>query len=129
MLQLQQALGEAQGTEDAREYAALLAEAKDRPRLRMHSFHRWYGKLVPAIPAAAIELWSEPGELGAGQSRWTISPAFASSSSGESDSAQARVSNGKQIAAANVKSRVADHVFEPPWRIIGAPRRLCDALQ
>lgn len=63
MLQLQRALDEAQGTEDARDYAARLADAKERPRVRIHSFHRWYGKLVPAIPAAAIELWSAPGEL------------------------------------------------------------------
>ena len=63
MLQLGRALDEAQDTVDAREFAARLAEAKERPRLRMHAFHRWYGKLVPAIPAAAIEAWSRPGEL------------------------------------------------------------------
>jgi len=63
VLQFQRALDEAQETEDARDYAARLTEAKKRPRVRIHSFHRWYGKLVPAIPAAAIELWSEPGEL------------------------------------------------------------------
>jgi SAM-dependent methyltransferase len=62
MLQLRRALDEAQGTEDARDYAARLAEAKERPRVRIHSFHRWYGKLVPAIPSAAIELWTAPGE-------------------------------------------------------------------
>ena len=40
-----------------------LAECKARPRAAMHAFHRYYGKLIPAIPAFAIERFSAPGEL------------------------------------------------------------------
>jgi methylase of polypeptide subunit release factors len=40
-----------------------LERAKQEPRLGIHSFHRFFGKLIPAIPAAAIELFSEKGEL------------------------------------------------------------------
>jgi len=40
-----------------------LVAAKEEPRLGIHSFHRFFGKLIPAIPAAAVELFSEPGEL------------------------------------------------------------------
>lgn len=40
-----------------------LASAKNIPRLGIHSFHRFFGKLIPAIPAAAVELYTEPGDL------------------------------------------------------------------
>jgi SAM-dependent methyltransferase len=40
-----------------------LKRAKEEPRLGIHSFHRFFGKLIPAIPAAAIDLFSEKGEL------------------------------------------------------------------
>jgi len=40
-----------------------LVTAKEEPRLGIHSFHRFFGKLIPAIPAAAVELFSEQGEL------------------------------------------------------------------
>jgi len=55
VLQLQRALDQAQGTEDARDYSARLADAKARARVRVHGFHRWYGKLVPAIRKALEE--------------------------------------------------------------------------
>lgn len=40
-----------------------LASAKSGNRLGIHSFHRFFGKLIPAIPASAIELFTEPGDL------------------------------------------------------------------
>jgi len=40
-----------------------LARAKKTPRLGIHSFHRYFGKLIPAIPAAAVELFTVKGEL------------------------------------------------------------------
>ena len=40
-----------------------LAAAKAAQRLAIHSFHRFFGKLIPAIPAMAIELFTKPGGL------------------------------------------------------------------
>ena len=40
-----------------------LERAKEAPRLGIHSFHRYFGKLIPAIPATAIELFTEKGDL------------------------------------------------------------------
>lgn len=37
--------------------------AKLEPRLGMHSFHRYYGKLIPAIPRTAIRLFTAEGDL------------------------------------------------------------------
>ena len=36
---------------------------KQEPRLGMHSFHRYYGKLIPAIPALFIEEFTKEGDL------------------------------------------------------------------
>jgi SAM-dependent methyltransferase len=63
VLKLRGALAEARDTAEARVFASRLADAKSRPRPGIHSFHRWYGKLIPAIPAAAIEAWTSPGQL------------------------------------------------------------------
>ena len=40
-----------------------LARAKEAQRLGIHSFHRYFGKLIPAIPASAIELFTDKGDL------------------------------------------------------------------
>ncbi|MBQ2719279.1 MAG: RsmD family RNA methyltransferase [Clostridia bacterium] len=40
-----------------------LDDAKGEERLGIHSFHRYYGKLIPAIPAVAIEEFTVPGEI------------------------------------------------------------------
>ena len=40
-----------------------LASAKNGNRLGIHSFHRFFGKLIPAIPASAVELFTAPGDL------------------------------------------------------------------
>lgn len=41
----------------------LLDAEKELPRTGMHSFHRYYGKLIPAIPAAFIKEFSKEGDL------------------------------------------------------------------
>jgi hypothetical protein len=56
-------LADAAATSAARDWAQALHEAKQQPRLRIHRFHRYYGKLIPAIPATAIALHSRPGDL------------------------------------------------------------------
>ncbi|MEM7245250.1 MAG: hypothetical protein AAF533_07885 [Acidobacteriota bacterium] len=50
-------------TGESRDFGEALAQAKEQPRHPVHAFHRWYGKLIPAIPAAAIDAFTEPGEL------------------------------------------------------------------
>ncbi len=40
-----------------------LEKAKDIKRLGIHSFHRYYGKLIPAIPHFAIEEYTKEGDL------------------------------------------------------------------
>lgn len=41
----------------------LLDEVKSEERLGMHSFHRYYGKLIPAIPRAFIRKFTKAGDL------------------------------------------------------------------
>lgn len=41
----------------------LLEEVKKEDRLGMHSFHRYYGKLIPAIPRSFIRKYTKPGDL------------------------------------------------------------------
>lgn len=36
---------------------------KNKKRLGIHSFHRYYGKLIPAIPSVAINLFTGKGDL------------------------------------------------------------------
>ena len=43
------------------DFFSVLQQEKLRPRARIHSLHRYYGKLVPAIPRASIQLYSRPG--------------------------------------------------------------------
>ncbi len=43
-------------------YKAILDAEKEKDRAGMHSFHRYYGKLIPAIPAAFIEEFTRPGD-------------------------------------------------------------------
>lgn len=45
------------------EYKTILNRTKEEKRLGMHSFHRYYGKLIPAIPRAFIREFTLPGEL------------------------------------------------------------------
>ena len=42
-------------------FKKILNEAKNEKRLGMHSFHRYYGKLIPAIPRAAIREFTVDG--------------------------------------------------------------------
>lgn len=44
-------------------FAGLLQAAKPEPREPIHSFHRYFGKLIPAIPRAAIREFTEPGDV------------------------------------------------------------------
>lgn len=39
-----------------------LENEKPQARLGIHSFHRYFGKLIPAIPAAAVEEFTSPGD-------------------------------------------------------------------
>ena len=41
----------------------LLDKTKEEPRLGMHSFHRYYGKLIPAIPRAFIRKFTKERDL------------------------------------------------------------------
>ena len=41
----------------------LLEVEKKLPRSGMHSFHRYYGKLIPAIPSAFIKKYTKEGDL------------------------------------------------------------------
>jgi len=43
-------------------YSNLLLKEKLVKRNGMHSFHRYFGKLIPAIPAFAIKNFTEPGD-------------------------------------------------------------------
>lgn len=44
-------------------YSELLNRIKIEKRSGMHSFHRYYGKLIPAIPNMFINEFTEPGDL------------------------------------------------------------------
>lgn len=44
-------------------YQAILENEKNKERLGMHSFHRYYGKLIPAIPGAFIQEFTQEGDL------------------------------------------------------------------
>lgn len=45
------------------ENRTLLEKVKEEKRLGMHSFHRYYGKLIPAIPRAFIKKFTNEGDL------------------------------------------------------------------
>ena len=44
-------------------YKNILLKTKSEERLGMHSFHRYYGKLIPAIPRSYIREFTQPGAL------------------------------------------------------------------
>ena len=44
-------------------YKIILDQTKEENRLGMHSFHRYYGKLIPAIPRAFIREFTSEGDL------------------------------------------------------------------
>lgn len=44
-------------------FAGLLRAAKLEPREPIHSFHRYFGKLIPAIPRAFIRELTQPGDI------------------------------------------------------------------
>ena len=44
-------------------YKKILDSEKNNKRSGMHSFHRYYGKLIPAIPRAFIREFTEKGDL------------------------------------------------------------------
>lgn len=43
-------------------YKKVLDKVKEEKRADIHSFHRYYGKLIPAIPRAYIELFTKKGD-------------------------------------------------------------------
>ena len=43
-------------------YKKILDQAKEEKRSDIHSFHRYFGKLIPAIPRAYIELFTNKGD-------------------------------------------------------------------
>ena len=45
------------------EYDKKLQEEKELKRVDMHSFHRYYGKLIPAIPSAFIKEFTKKNDL------------------------------------------------------------------
>ena len=44
------------------QYIKKLEEEKAKPRAGMHSFHRYYGKLIPAIPSLFIKEFTKEGD-------------------------------------------------------------------
>lgn len=44
-------------------YKKLLDNAKEEKRAAIHSFHRYYGKLIPAIPNSFIKAFTNEGDL------------------------------------------------------------------
>lgn len=46
---------------DQGDFQRRLNACKERPVSGIHSWHRYFGKLIPAIPAAAIEAYALPG--------------------------------------------------------------------
>jgi len=44
-------------------HRSALSAAKAETRARVHSFHRYFGKLIPAIPRFAIREFTKPGDL------------------------------------------------------------------
>lgn len=45
------------------EYSKFLENSKKENRVGMHSFHRYYGKLIPAIPNCFIDKFTKEGDL------------------------------------------------------------------
>ena len=47
---------------DKSKYKKVLDKVKEEKRADIHSFHRYFGKLIPAIPRAYIELFTNKGD-------------------------------------------------------------------
>lgn len=45
------------------DFKKVLDDVKNEERLGVHSFHRYYGKLIPAIPRAAIRQFTQEGDI------------------------------------------------------------------
>lgn len=43
-------------------FSEVLEREKEKKRTLVHSFHRYFGKFIPAIPSAAIECYTKPGD-------------------------------------------------------------------
>lgn len=50
-------------TNNKSKYKKILDNAKEEKRAAIHSFHRYYGKLIPAIPNAFIKEFTNEGDL------------------------------------------------------------------
>ena len=48
---------------ESSEYEVKLNEEKTKKRAGMHSFHRYYGKLIPAIPGSFISELTDEEDL------------------------------------------------------------------
>lgn len=48
--------------ENDKSYQERLEAKKTEPRAEVHSFHRYFGKFIPAIPSFAIETFTSPGD-------------------------------------------------------------------
>lgn len=48
--------------ENDKSYQKHLEAKKNEPRAEIHSFHRYFGKFIPAIPSFAIETFTAPGD-------------------------------------------------------------------
>lgn len=47
---------------DSSKYKKILDQTKEEKRADIHSFHRYFGKLIPAIPRAYIKLFTNKGD-------------------------------------------------------------------
>ena len=56
-------------------YKTKLDEAKLEKRANIHSFHRYYGKLIPAIPHTFIKEFTNENDL-VGSDAWTLECLF-----------------------------------------------------
>ena len=45
------------------DFKRILDSVKEEERLGIHSYHRYYGKLIPAIPRSAIREFTKEGDL------------------------------------------------------------------
>ena len=43
-------------------FSKILQQEKEKKRASVHSFHRYFGKFIPAIPGAAIDCYTNPGD-------------------------------------------------------------------
>ena len=55
--------GEYMMAKSSNEFKHVLQVYKEQPRIPVHSFHRYFGKLIPGIPAFAIDTFTKEGDL------------------------------------------------------------------